>query len=117
MNKYFKTNSVTYETIRDNMDKASGYPSNEAETWFAPVADAPMDDQGNVLILQCPRLLLNSFLQELLKSLKKNYKVFFQLLQKSFNSHCTFNSEGPKALRSFCLCRQFLKYLHDSQAC
>ena len=50
MNKYFKTNSVTYETIRDNMDKASGYPSNEAETWFAPATEAPMDEQGNVLV-------------------------------------------------------------------
>ena len=56
MNKYFKTNSVTYETIRDNMDRASGYPSNEAETWFAPVTDAPMDEQGNVLIAAMPEI-------------------------------------------------------------
>ena len=56
MNKYFKTNSVTYETIRDNMDKASGYPSNEAETWFAPVTDAPLDEQGNVLIAAMPEI-------------------------------------------------------------
>ena len=54
MNKYFKTTSVTYETIRDNMDKASGYPSNEAETWFAPATEAPMDDQGNLLIAAMP---------------------------------------------------------------
>lgn len=54
MNKYFKTNSVTYETIRDNMDKASGYPSNEAETWFAPATDALMDNQGNLLIAAMP---------------------------------------------------------------
>jgi hypothetical protein len=56
MNKYFKTDSVTYETIRDNMDKASGYPSNEAETWFALVTDAPMDEQGNVLIAAMPEI-------------------------------------------------------------
>lgn len=56
MNKYFKTNSVTYETIRDNMDKASGYPSNEAETWFCPAADAPMDGQGNLLIAAMPAI-------------------------------------------------------------
>jgi len=36
------------------MDKASGYPSNEAETWFAPASDAPMDDQGNLLIAAMP---------------------------------------------------------------
>jgi hypothetical protein len=56
MNKYFKTDSVTYETIRDNMDKASGYPSNEAETWFAPATEAPMDEQGNVLIAAMPEI-------------------------------------------------------------
>ncbi len=56
MNKYFKTNSVTYETIRDNMDKASGYPSNEAQTWFAPASDAPMDEQGNLLIAAMPAI-------------------------------------------------------------
>lgn len=62
MNKYFKTNSVTYETIRDNMDKASGYPSNEAETWFAPVTDAPMDEHGNLLIAAMP-LIAEEFLK------------------------------------------------------
>jgi hypothetical protein len=56
MNKYFKTNSVTYETIRDNMDKASGYPSNEAQTWFCPATEAPMDDQGNLLIAAMPAI-------------------------------------------------------------
>lgn len=54
MNKYFKTNSVTYETIRDNMDNASGYPSNEADTWFTPVTEASMDESGNVLIAAMP---------------------------------------------------------------
>ena len=38
------------------MDKASGYPSNEAETWFAPVTDAPLDEQGNVLIAAMPEI-------------------------------------------------------------
>ena len=56
MNKYFKTNSVTYETIRDNMDKASGYPSNEAQTWFCPATEAPMDEQGNLLIAAMPAI-------------------------------------------------------------
>jgi len=56
MNKYFKTDSVTYETIRDNMDKASGYPSDEAITWFAPLNEAPMDEHGNVLIAAMPEI-------------------------------------------------------------
>lgn len=56
MNKYFKTDSVTYETIRNNMDKASGYPSNGANTWFAPLSEAPMDESGNVLIAAMPEI-------------------------------------------------------------
>lgn len=38
------------------MDKASGYPSDQAETWFAPVSDAPRDGQGNVLIAAIPEI-------------------------------------------------------------
>ena len=54
MNKYFKTNSLTYETIRYNMYKASVYPSNEVETWFSPSTEDPIDDQGNLLIAAMP---------------------------------------------------------------
>jgi len=32
------------------MDAASGYPSTQAETWFAPIEDAPKDTDGNPLI-------------------------------------------------------------------
>ena len=38
------------------MDKASGYPSNEAVTWFAPAAEAPVDEQGNLLIAAMPAI-------------------------------------------------------------
>ena len=56
MNRYFKTDSVSYETIRDKMDKNSGYPSNEAQTWFAPASNAPIDEQGNALIAAMPAI-------------------------------------------------------------
>jgi hypothetical protein len=32
------------------MDQESGYPSLEAETWFAPIEQAPKDENGSVLI-------------------------------------------------------------------
>ena len=38
------------------MDKASGYPSNETVTWFAPAAEAPVDEQGNLLIAAMPAI-------------------------------------------------------------
>jgi hypothetical protein len=50
MNTYFKTNTKTYEQIRKQMDDASGYPNNEASSWFTPAKDALKDKDGNVLI-------------------------------------------------------------------
>jgi hypothetical protein len=50
MNQYFRTSPETYEAIRAAMDAASGYPSAQAETWFAPIEDAPKDADGNPLI-------------------------------------------------------------------
>ena len=32
------------------MDAASGHPSLQADTWFAPINDAPKDAEGNALI-------------------------------------------------------------------
>lgn len=54
MNKFFKTNAETYESIRKNMDLISGYPSEKAETWFAPATDAAKDTDGNILIAAMP---------------------------------------------------------------
>lgn len=50
MNKFFKTNSQTYEDIRNKMNIASGYPSSEATTWFCSSDTAPKDSEGNVYI-------------------------------------------------------------------
>lgn len=50
MNKFFKADLITYETIRESMDTASGYPSNKATTWFAPAIEATKDKNGNILI-------------------------------------------------------------------
>jgi hypothetical protein len=54
MNRYFKTTASKYESIRTAMDIESGYPSNEAETWFTPAQDAPKDIGGNLLIAAIP---------------------------------------------------------------
>ena len=50
MNRLFRTSPETYEAIRAAMDAASGYPSTQADTWFAPIEDAPKDADGNPLI-------------------------------------------------------------------
>ena len=54
MNQFFQTNAETYESIRKNMDFISGYPSEKAETWFAPASDAAKDADGNILIAAMP---------------------------------------------------------------
>ena len=56
MNKYFKTDSNTYETIRSAMDSASGYPNNQASTWFCSAEEAPKDSEGNCLIAAMPEI-------------------------------------------------------------
>jgi hypothetical protein len=62
MNKYFKTDLVTYEKIRAIMDKSSGYPSNVAQTWFAPANEAPTDNDENILIAAMP-LIADEFIK------------------------------------------------------
>lgn len=39
-----------YETIRAAMDAESGYPNEQAETWFTPAIEAPKDADGCCLI-------------------------------------------------------------------
>jgi hypothetical protein len=56
MNRYFKTEFEKYELIRECMDKKSGYPSNEANTWFAPAIEATKDKDGNILIAAMPAI-------------------------------------------------------------
>jgi hypothetical protein len=50
MNRFFRSTPEQHEAIRARMDAASGYPSDEAETWFTPAAEAPQDSDGLVLI-------------------------------------------------------------------
>lgn len=56
MNRYFKTTAANYESIRTAMDIESGYPSNEAETWFTPAQNAPKSIDGNILIAAMPAI-------------------------------------------------------------
>ena len=50
MNRFFRTTPERYEAIRDLMDAASGFPSAQALTWFAPADQAPRDTGGLCLI-------------------------------------------------------------------
>ena len=50
MNRYFISSPELYESIRATMDAANGYPSTQADTWFAPIENAPKDSGGNPLI-------------------------------------------------------------------
>lgn len=54
MSRFFRTTSERYEAIRAAMDSASGFPSAQAATWFAPAAQAPRDPAGRCLIAAIP---------------------------------------------------------------
>jgi len=58
------------------MDKTSGYPSNAAQTWFAPANEAPTDNNGNILIAAMP-LIANEFIKaNVLEISEKQYQEF-----------------------------------------
>jgi hypothetical protein len=50
MNRFFKTPEAVYEAVRARMDVNSGYPSEEAQTWFTPASDSPHAPDGEVLL-------------------------------------------------------------------
>ena len=50
MNRFFLADPETYEAIRAEMDAASGFPSAQAATWFAPADQAPRDANGQCLL-------------------------------------------------------------------
>jgi hypothetical protein len=50
MSRFFIVTHVLYESVRSEMDAFSGYPSNEATTWFSPASDAVSDNNGNIFI-------------------------------------------------------------------
>jgi len=54
MNRFFRLNLSAYESTRNHMDTKSGYPNEQAETWFTPAADCQKDADGNCLIAAIP---------------------------------------------------------------
>jgi hypothetical protein len=54
MNRFFRLTPSTYESIRNQMDAESGYPNEQAETWFTPVDDCQKHADGNCLIAAIP---------------------------------------------------------------
>lgn len=48
--RFFRSDAATYEAIRLQLDAAWGHPSNVADTCIEPVATAPRDAQGRVLL-------------------------------------------------------------------
>lgn len=56
VNRFFRASPETYEAIRTAMDAASGFPSAQAATWFAPTTQAPRDSAGRCLIAAIPQI-------------------------------------------------------------
>jgi hypothetical protein len=54
MNRFFRAPAERYEAIRAAMDAASGFPSAQAATWFAPADQAPLDANGRCLLAAIP---------------------------------------------------------------
>jgi len=54
MNRFFLVAPPAYESIRNQMDAESGYPNEQAKTWFTPAADCRKDSDGNCLIAAIP---------------------------------------------------------------
>lgn len=54
MNRFFRAPAERYEAIRAVMDAASGFPSAQAVTWFAPADQAPRDANGQCLLAAIP---------------------------------------------------------------
>ena len=54
MNHFLRIAPSAYESIRKAMDAESGYPNEQAETWFTPASDCQRDADGNCLIAAIP---------------------------------------------------------------
>ena len=50
MNRFFLITPASLDFIRAEMDSISGYPNEQAETWFSPASDCPKDKDGNCLL-------------------------------------------------------------------
>lgn len=56
MNSFFLITPASLDFIRAEMDSESGYPNNEADTWFSPASDCPKDKDGNCLLACIPEI-------------------------------------------------------------
>jgi hypothetical protein len=51
LHRFFRADAATYESVRTTLDAAWGLPNDKGTTTcFAPVAAAPHDAQGRVLV-------------------------------------------------------------------
>ena len=50
MNRFFCLTANFYESIRIEMDIKSGYPNEQADTWFLPASACTKDKDGNCLL-------------------------------------------------------------------
>lgn len=48
--RFFRSDAATYEAVRLQLDAAWGHPNNVAETCIEPVATAPRDAGGMVVL-------------------------------------------------------------------
>lgn len=56
MNRFFLITSASLDFIRAEMDSESGYPNQEADTWFSPASECPKDKDGNCLMACIPEI-------------------------------------------------------------
>lgn len=56
MNRFFLITSASLDFIRSEMDSESGYPNEQADTWFSPADDCPKDKDGNCLLACIPEI-------------------------------------------------------------
>ena len=52
--RYFRSESQTYELVRAHLDAAWGHPSDAAVTCIAPASAAPKDSAGRVYLAVLP---------------------------------------------------------------
>ena len=56
MNSFFLITPASLDFIRSEMDSESGYPNEQAATWFSPASDCPKDKDGNCLLACIPEI-------------------------------------------------------------
>ena len=56
MNRFFIITPASLDFVRAEMDSESGYPNEQADTWFSPASDCPKDKNGNCLLACIPEI-------------------------------------------------------------